>query len=573
MLERSTAEPRRVAMVAAIIIGIALSALPHLIWFMRTGSPVWIADHDDMANLGTAATALRNQSLFLSDPAKPSGGSTIMPLLPLLPGTLGAGILRLEPIHLNLLWRLWAGLSIALMLYWVIHLYTNSPWIALGGAVLMMTDAGVNSGWMIYQHLALVLRLLSGDDSCFAVNSPLLEQWRVNTPGLKLAYLLLHVGLLRCAVISPTRPRLLWAGLGFGLLFYVYFYYWTAASLALAIAFVMDKANRKSYLFVAVIGLLAALPQLLSQTRLLGGASVEFQQRMDVFMPIPRFTELLWPKMAMLVSGVSIFWVFIRRKDLIHLWALAASGILLTNHQIITGFQIQNAHWCYLWGPFSYLLLILIAAPFLLSQPSRGIPLRAAAVAVVFFTLVTAAWLRTLEAVKIQETFRLTDGYHRYLSQRSDPTARPLAPRGVVGGDEYFIDYAVIMENQRPLTGYNVMLSPDVGNFEWEKRRALNAYLLGHDRDVFLKTQTAEYSGRWGPWARNVRIRMERLENSLNEFDAVIKNPRQALKAFEVNAVALPASAKPPEYLKRGWKQIQTGPAWQLWELDANAQL
>ena len=54
-------------------------------------------------------------------------------------------------------------------------------------------------------------------------------EWRIITPGLSLAYLLLHIWLVARACARPTPARLLASGAGLGLLFYVYFYYWTAA--------------------------------------------------------------------------------------------------------------------------------------------------------------------------------------------------------------------------------------------------------------------------------------------------------------------------------------------------------
>ena len=52
----------------------------------------------------------------------------------------------------------------------------------------------------------------------------------------------------------PSWRRQIASAVGFGLLFYVYFYYWTAASIALDIAAAFDAGHRRVSLNTALIG-------------------------------------------------------------------------------------------------------------------------------------------------------------------------------------------------------------------------------------------------------------------------------------------------------------------------------
>ena len=65
----------------------------------------------------------------------------------------------------------------------------------------------------------------------FASKPLIFRQFRIATPCLTMPYLLLFIGLHACARRVPSWRRQITSGVGFGLLFYVYFYYWTAAAL------------------------------------------------------------------------------------------------------------------------------------------------------------------------------------------------------------------------------------------------------------------------------------------------------------------------------------------------------
>ena len=81
-------------------------------------------------------------------------------------------------------------------------------------------------------------------------------------------------------------------------------------------------------------------------------------------MPIPHFSQLMIPWVACGLLAVGLTWVALRRRDLTYVGLLALAGIGLANNQVVTGLQIENFHWGWVWGPMiSYLTVILAAAP------------------------------------------------------------------------------------------------------------------------------------------------------------------------------------------------------------------
>jgi hypothetical protein len=283
-------------------------------------------------------------------------------------------------------------------------------------------------------------------------------------------------------------------------------------------------------------------------------------------LPIPRFSDLLLPKLAILLLAVSLIWVWMRRRDLLFLWALAAAGLALTNHQIVTGLQISNFHWSYVWGPGISLLLVLLLVG---EVRGRGWAKPAVWGVVVLCVVHLAAgfWLRVVEATRTTECVALTRTYEKYDKQRlGSPVAR-LAPNAVMAGDRGFVDLAAILENQRPLYHYAVDISPSVVDSEWNTRIALNGFLRGLDRAAFETEQKREVAG-WvlGPWPRNHQMQAELLANRLACYDHVTANLAAVLDQFRITYVAFATGQARPAYLDSGWRQLEEGPYWSIWE-------
>ncbi|HEV3167954.1 MAG TPA: hypothetical protein VGZ22_28390 [Isosphaeraceae bacterium] len=566
-----------------VVVGVVLSILPHLIWWARAGSPVWFADLDDLLYLSVASQAYFNHPLSLSDPTLDTGGATIYSWWQLGPAILVARMLALGPATINLTWRIWAGLSIGLSWYLVMRFYVGRPWVAAALACLMLADIGSISGRLLVNHVWYFTMLATGQSERLMLASPVLgtvpilagipgacPQWRIITPGLSFAFLLVYVWLVARARARPTWPRLVAAGVSFGLLFHIYFYYWTAAGLALLLALALDAGHRRVYFYTGLIGGLLGLPALISGFLIKRAYPADWLERSDVFVPIGRLSHLLIPKVALsllVVTGVLLVWA--HRKDLIHVWALAAAGLLWTDHQLLTGLEIQNMHWqWYVSGPMLCLLLVLLAAGLALDRVRWPRAVVAGLLVLLGVHLAIGFAVRASEATQNRMCVEILDDYARYRAQRLGPSAARLEPNVVLAGDPRFLELAAALENERPLDHYASLFSPSTRDDEWYMRMALNGYLRGLSRPAFEDEQQRDLAGAvWGPWSRDPARRAESLAERLAAYDRVAADPPAALAHFRVRYVALPAGqGGTPSHLENDWVRLESGGSWDLWE-------
>lgn len=561
-----------VAATVCAVIGIMLSTLPHLLWWPKLGGPIWIADNDDLLYLAFGSQAYHNHPMHLGDPVRVTGGISKYPWVQFVPGIVIAKALALGPLGINLVWRIWAGLSIPLSWYLVIRHYVKRPLVASAMTVFLMADIGLLTSHLLVKQMAVFSQLVAGQPGAlFETNPQIHVQWRIISPALSLAFLLIYLWFLARARTRPTWSRITWSGLAFGLLFYAYFYFWTAAGLGLLLAMVLDAGHRRVYFHTSWIGGFIGVPSLASGVLLKQSTSSEWLLRHDLFLPISRFSELLIPKLALVLLVVGLVWVWFRRKDLIYLWALSASGLALANHQILTGLQLENFHWVYVWGPSLSLLFVLLIAEVVCDRAPWPRLSVWALVAVCSLHLTAGVWMRAMEATKTRQPIEILANYRRYRDQRFGPQATGLAPNAVVAGEKGFVDLAVILENQRPLDHHSVVFSPSVDNAEWDARIALNGYLRGLNRLAFEGEQRAVLeAGVWGPWARDPVRRAEQLVNRIASYDAILADPSAALKRFGVRYVALPTGQTSPAYLNTSWSRLEAGPSWQVWERTNN---
>jgi hypothetical protein len=558
-----------IALLIVTLIGTLLATFPHILWLFKTGNPVWMASSDNMLYLAYTSDAYFNHPMHLSDPVLVDGGSTMYPWLQFIPGVLLIKLLGLNPIHINIIWRLWAGISISVLWYLVTRSYLKNIWIALTTSILLMIDVGVHSCSLFYKYFTVITKIAIHKPGNLLETVPLLLEtnWRLITPGLSLAYLLLHIWLIHLALVKPTRKRIIFASISFGLLFYVYFYFWTSAAFALLLCLLVDYKNRKTYLTIGIIGTLIGLPQLIYNIYIKNHTLKDWLLRSDNFLPIPHFSELLLPSVAIILAFISLLWVIFRDRNLTHLWSLGTSALILTNHQIVTGLQIQNFHWGYCYGPVISLLTIVILTSLVspLNWGKRTLIFSGIVISAIYLT--TGFWLRYVEVTQSKESISYTASYYQYDHQRSSNSSIKLQPRAVIAGDNVFTEFAMVLENQRPLSGYTVNLSPSVSDNEWNERIALNDYLQGFSRPDFIaKRQTDLRTTKWGPWVRNPKLGVEVLHNQISYFDEISINPVKALKRFQVKYVALLKGKEQPKYLNNGWKLLQNGSYWQIWQ-------
>jgi hypothetical protein len=178
--------------------------------------------------------------------------------------------------------------------------------------------------------------------------------------------------------------------------------------------------------------------------------------------------------------------------------------------------------------------------------------------------------LRVTESLHAKAGLVLVENCCEYQLQRIESGAPQLAPNSTVAGEHQFINFASILENQRPLDNYWVFLSPELTDPAWDQRVALNHFLLDENRAAFEITQQEAFKlrpGSWGPWTRDASDGARRVADRLHAFDEVVQDPESVLNRFGVRYLGLRAGVPKPSYMARqNWTQIQDGPYWQVWE-------
>lgn len=544
---------------------------------MKGQRPVWIADSDELLYLAIAGQSYFDHPFHLADPIlQGHSGRSMYPWIQFAPGILPACLLHSGPLSISLFWRAFAGISMGLGIYLVIWKIIRRPWMAAAGATWMLSDAGILTGQPLFQQLAAMRKLaLVRGDYLIAGEPQIMRLWRIITPGLSLVYLLIFLFALLHLRASPSRRSTVFAGSVFGLLFYVYFYYWTAAALAILICAILDRGLRRSFILTGLIGCLIGVPAILSGSSLKNSTGHDWLERAESFVPIPHFSNQFWFIVPDCVLMISLVWILIRRRDLLPVWALAFSGMILANHQIITGLQIGNYHYIYVFGPiFSLLAISALATAAGHFAQRRPLLVKCCVAGVCAGSLLSGLWLRATEAQLTAIPLKLQSDLTQYRSQREDgpgdlargPIAR-LVPDSVIAGDPIFLDLAAIMEDQRPLTHYAMLFSPAVSNEDWDRRDALNAYLTGQTIEEFGIHQREFFQDLvYGPTAHDLSVRALRIENRENEFRKIMKDPETALGEFNVRYVALTGNQKMPDVAAARFKLLQEGPTWDVWE-------
>ncbi|HWE37740.1 MAG TPA: hypothetical protein VG406_14325 [Isosphaeraceae bacterium] len=532
---------------ACVAVGLAMALLPNALWWARTGRPTWIADGDELYYLAVGKGAYFEHIGYLSDPVV-DGGASLYRQLPLLPGSWMARALGAGPLGIDLCWRALAGLGVALTWFVLLRHHVGRRWVAALLTVIVLVDCGLLGASLLLRQGVTLAETLRRGTGTAPVARLIHRPWRIATPALTMPYLLLHLWLMARARARPSPARLVLAGAGFGLLFHVYPYYWTAAAVALAMAFVLDAGHRRVYAAAALVGVPIGLPRVVFDVMLKRSTAPDWLARFGKFVTVGRFEGLDVPKFAALLAVLGLAWVWARRRDLIYVWSLGAAGLALYHHQVVTRLQVENYHYMYVWGPCLALLLALWVADVL---PARGPAARAGLAGLALVALADAGaglWLRSIEAFHASQAPAITDACRRYREQRA--AGLRLEPRSVVAGDLMFVDLACILDDLRPLDNYWVLLSPYISDPELDRRAALNDLLrgLGPPADPAP------------PGSRRAR-RLAAYEAAAADLDA-------ATARAGVRYVALPADRPPPACLTRGWRLLQDGPSWRIWEYE-----
>ena len=546
-------------LMVCLLTGLTMEMMPSLIQWFRLGDMIWIADGDELFMLALGSKAYFNHPAYLSDPALVSGGVSLFRQLPVLPGIWMAWLFGWGPLGIEAFWHVIAGLSTGAMWYFLIRQFVSSPWIATAMAVVLMVDIGLITSVLFFRQAQVFAAFLSGKPDLFnrwpwqgAFMHP---QWRFPTPALTMAYLLLNICLVTRARQNPTRWSLLFSGISYGLLFHVYPYFWTAATAALALAFLVDQGHRHVYVWTGLIGLLIGSIRIYYDLMLKRETAFDWLVRANKFVPVSRLTDLRLPILASLLLIFGFFWIWKQRRELIYLWSMGCAGEVLFKHHAVTGLNVENFHWIYVWGPCCSLLLLLVIVSLL---PRLGNKARLAIscfMVLCLADLFAGLTLRAVESVRVWAGLHEVESYHNYRVQRISSGTPSFVPNSTVAGELQFVNYACVLENQRPLDNYWVTLSPSVTDVELDQRVALNAILLGQDRTTLeAKHRDASYGERRGA-------------DRLAAFDQVATDPEIMLNRYGVRYLGLPVGHAPPGYLtKQNWTRIQEGPFWQVWE-------
>jgi len=441
--------------------------------------------------------------------------------------------------------------------------------MAAGLAIMMLADEGLLFVHPVFGNFHMAGQILTGHYALlFARNPQVHTEWRVPDPALCLVLLLAYVYFLSQALLQPSRRAILVAGASLALNF-VFFYNWTALIGGACFTVLLDSDRRRTYLRVIGIGLVLGSIPLVENIKFKWSAQLGWPQRIDYFLPIDHFSELSFPKWPILSLIVSALLIWrLRKRDFWFVWSIGAAALILRDNQIVTGLQLQNFHWIYVYGPILSLLIVLICAEF--ASRFDLASNRLAVGGLVMLLILDSGiglWLREQEATRTQESIQLTEAADDYISQRSSVRGDSLAPNAIVGGDEIPVSLSAIRDGLRPLDGNWLQNSANIDDNEWDRRIALNQFLQGQSVGEFAAVQESSLKANvFGPWARSSVLRDVRFRDRVRAFSEISADPDFACASANVRYVILMAQRNAPHYMSSGWREIQAGPYFQIWE-------
>ena len=335
----------------AISLGVLLFLLPYLLWWPLVGAPQWIGHNDDLIYLSYIAQAYHRHPFFLADPLLPSGGTGIYPWLQFIPPILVSKFFGWGPMGVPVLWHLWGGITITLGWYLLFRQHWKSAVLSAAFAVFMISDVGLFTCHVGYRQLVYLWHLLIGPSNILLqkdLGLPL--NWRILTPSASFFFLQAFLYSVVSMRANSTRNRTWVCGIIFGLLFYTYFYYWTTAAVALIFLMIIDRSRKTSYLRAGLLGTCIGIPWVIHAIWIKQAHPPDWLVRHNFFSPSERFASLILPKIAILIIVLSSVYVWRRHRSALPILVVGVAAFLLSNHQVLTGYQTENFHWNYVWG-------------------------------------------------------------------------------------------------------------------------------------------------------------------------------------------------------------------------------
>ena len=547
-----------------VLVGTLLAILPNLIWWNEAGGPFCLYDGDETSVYDPyAATAYRHGPSGFTDPYSLANARNHYPPLLFVPFASAARVLGLGPLGVGLLWRVFTGFGLSATLYLVVRQYLGRPWLASSLVMFLVSDTWNSPGRLIYRHFFLFYESFFGPAAGVPKNLwfggghvELQGHFRLINPGISLPFVWLFLFLFTRARDRPTAGRLVASGLGFGLLFYVYFYYWTAAGVALLLGCLVDVGRRRAYFATGCIGLAAGLPSLVDSSTLKAASHPDWSTRNSLFSPISRTAALSFPKGVLALFLPTLPWVWFRFRELLPLALLIVATILLRNHNLLTKLDTASYHWEWMLQGQAVALYLTVFVAALVTRYVK-IGRRGAAVLAVLLAVFVGMGFR-IRAFQATEAARpAMSAYHDYLAMRNAPGAYRLEPGSVLAGAYRFVEMAAILDDQRPLSGVYLALSRDLSDRDMDARIALDAVLSGLKR-----SEIGEKFSTFFPTTPGQRADREA------RYDQTLADPGPEVERFRVRYAALPVEKDPPAYLTASpdWKVVQNGPHYVLWE-------
>jgi hypothetical protein len=570
-------------------LGLFLAIEPHLAMLWRHGTPVYVADHDEMLYLGIARSAYFGEPGLRDPYLEPSRRvPSLYAWLQFAPLAVVARDLGLPFLSLGLLWRVVGGTALGASLYALLRRVmapTSRPtaW-ALGCTLICLADAGLLDGRTFLSDLFLAKHMLAGTTPLSKPDA--MPQYRVVTPLLNLPAFLL----LLAVVAVPNRRRALGIVAGsilLALCVYLYFFFWTAAVVGLglfaAVNLVLARFGsaearpdrRQAGLAAALVvvgGLVLGAPNIY---RTAGAGSdpalkpilerIAKGYRLRPGSPLrTRYLHNSWAltKLAVGAAGLLVFRV--RRTGL--LWCTTFSGYALAGSALATGLEFENFHWVYVHATTGEILVLATLGQWLdRATGSRRRLLAALPLVPAGLLAIALAW-RPYEALKAPEPVAAHEALHELGPLR--PTLARLGPDCILAGPSPYVHVAQLLSRcsllYHDLHLQVVSLIPDR---EIHERDALDAWLRGLDLPAYEKLSTLSRFGYVEPddprWSLEA-IRRERIAL----FRSLLDGDLTLLHRYPPTHLLRPTADGPP--LRGGpWRRLDGDTRWTLWERAA----
>ncbi len=571
MHEQNTDSPGAAVPVAPMLIcvaaGLALALTPALIWRVKTGVWVCLAQPEILYYLQIAGEAYYNHLGHISDPTI-AGGVSFYPWLPFVPVVFVVHVFGLSLFSVALIWSIFAGAGVGAVLYLTFWRFLRQRWMAAGLTIFCMSDFGFCGRFVFLLQLRQLAIALVIHPVGRLITIPF-AQWRAPDPSLDLPFLFFQILAVSNARERPRRLNLWISGAAFGLLFYVFFYLWTMVAVALVIALLLDPAGRKAYGWTLLIGSAIGIPDLVLSLHSRAAAINEGVARLALFVPAAskaRDYDLAFPILTAVFFAFAGFWIWkTRRFELIYLLSLVIAGLVLGYSRMVTHVFFHEYHYIWLWWSIRLVLGLIVVA----AIAERRISPRAwhgpAFAAFALLYLIGGIYLNAIDVTRTRWRNRQIQNFVSYRTQRMAPGVSPLVPRSVLAGSQEFCELAAVAENQRQLAGWILPLSVALDNSGWESRAALNAYLNGVKRADFARATSEEVKDDY--WFAEQQ-QPQLMEDFMRKFDEVTRDPDKFIRALDVRYVALPADQSPPPYVASQFRILQPGPYWRIWQIQ-----